>query len=1624
MADEKVTIKIEVRSDDGAIDKTRRKLERLSGAEGRHYKKNSALASKGSSDIKNYGKNTSDVLNNGSRKWKKHFDSLDKGMKAFGSGLLKLVAMSAKMAAIEIGAMGLAMVAVHGAFLLGKGLAKMYQVAMQGAAAGIAGLAIAAGTAAAAMRENQAAMFAFSQTGHKELGNGLNQTRAAMRMLTHDADMAAVGVDNLNAAYGEIVNKSGKFNAGSAKMLKGLMDFASAGQDLKTGTKAAATLVAELQNVKGTYDSIKSAAKGLGPQMTKALEAYEKAGGAKKGKAGLVEAITSGKLAELGGVVGQFDAVNSTLINQAKALFTNIKNEFGDFGQQFLEPVKYEFKQVGAIIKATLQRLSGEFGTFANSGFLENISVVVEKIANGTVNIIRKYLPAAQGMFKRFGDWWDKFTSGWKRMVEYLRPLQDGARVIEDMLKNVMIPIWDELKGKFGAFNRNLQKYRQDFENFGTAVGNLVVKVMQYGSEVQQIFFESLPFINKVIDGVTTLIEHFTSFLGGFKKVTGVVEKFLGGKGFGNFMLLAGLITYGKKMKGAAGGFVSGTSMSGIREAANMKITAGVVNINGKPVASYGRPGVAGHTTATTATGGTVTRGMTPTSGGGPYPGVTPGRPGAPGFASGGVPAAMTSVAGAANMASTALTTLAGVASGGSRASAGGALRGPNGGHLIRSGKYKGQEILQQRVGNQNPRYIYGGPGTGPVDQAQLRASGKEFRSGVFVPKEYRVDEKGRKRFTAHGRIINRRERFFRGIGEGQKLGATGYVGDGAVKTRFDRAFARANNGLGGRLGRGADWMRDRQIARSQYLGPDGTPGPRPGKGPWKLSSNKLNGPGTSIFGKRADKFYNGSFYNNWLSPTSNIGQHGPIEPRTGVGRAISNIKTGTRGIRASRLGTAVLGNSKTGQKGFNSGSMAGAMGTAVGMQLLSSKMDESAQGSMALGSSIAMMNPLAGMAVGFGGAAMNARTGKGGAVMGAAAGAAIGTMIAPGIGTAVGTVVGAIAGGIKGVFNRVKKEKEDSRAVMEGAFKTLLRDNFKVAGVAIANQQGVGESAIAKVMPQYLAQIGAIGDKARATQSGGMSPIDFVKDMYANQRSYGITMDEKQYGDMLKQPQSAIDYALKTEQNQGVVGTALTADYKKRLTELQKITGMSEMEIENLARTLDVNLMDSTVSWTQTLKDLGQTMVKTGAEMRGMQTDVFVSGLTKFDDAIKTMEAPKILNEKAAAFRDLLDAGAAGDSDIASFFRDIAVDSQALAGGGLRGALKLKEVYGVGGTAYAQQADGAKGYLYGKEQQVLGSTGGQTMLNYTDDAILKTSKNLAGFVNNQLLTGTGEGENRYAVNADLFGGALSRLDPNIAGKIEGALLSGDLFAGVDMTNIAQVEERLKAYDPSLTAGAIGLQSIASDKDMASSLGEIANMPDDLKAVFDGFISEYKAFFTSEATTPEWFTKEAFKELIESMDTSSPRGKGIGDTTSSRLSQTLGRHSMMDSALVGKRTITSAYRTAGLGSPSSDHIMGRAYDLTGQNLGGYSKMVHANGGFAEFHGVNSNRHLHVVPGPGIGDTMVPKRMSSGSQGGATANTTNSYVINVEGGTGASAEAIATLTMRKIKLMQDNERQRS
>ena len=599
---EDVLIKIKVVSDDSAIDKTRHKLERIGRSEGTSRGRDEkALASK-TKKLKDYEGKETKLLDNTSRKWKHHFDSVDKMVVGYGKSLIKFVAMSAKMAALEIVGLSAAMLAVHATFVAGQFIMKAYRGAMHIAAGGVAGLVIALGTAAAAMREQQAAMYAYTSSfaQRTEFKNNLNSARVNMRMLTHDTEMASVGAAELTAAYGEIYNKSKKFDANSVNLLKGLMDFASAGQDIKAGTKAASTLVGELQRVKTTadkvgssYGSIKTAALALGPAMKLALQKWEaenkKIGTGEKGKKALMEAITSGKLAELGGVTGQFAAVNGTLLNMAKGYFAQLKNQFGDFGQSFLAPVKRELDQVFKIVTKTILRMQGQLGEFgAGNGFIDKVSVVVEKISNFFVNLMRNYLPGTIGMFSKIGDWWRMFMVGFNNIKEKLRPLIDGAKVLEQMLKNVFAPIWETVKDKFGDFRQELLDMKPAVEDFGTKVGTLIGKIMEYGGEVRKIFFQALPFINKIIDGVTVLVEQFTSLVGFVQKFT----KGLGGfdSGMGSFGLFATLFNAGRGAANNPGGWIQGESMSGIREVANMKLTAGVVNIDGRDIAHYGDP--------------------------------------------------------------------------------------------------------------------------------------------------------------------------------------------------------------------------------------------------------------------------------------------------------------------------------------------------------------------------------------------------------------------------------------------------------------------------------------------------------------------------------------------------------------------------------------------------------------------------------------------------------------------------------------------------------------------------------------------------------------------------------------------------------------------------------------------------------------------------------------------------------------------------------------------------------------------------------------------------------------------------------------------------------------------------
>jgi hypothetical protein len=162
--------------------------------------------------------------------------------------------------------------------------------------------------------------------------------------------------------------------------------------------------------------------------------------------------------------------------------------------------------------------------------------------------------------------------------------------------------------------------------------------------------------------------------------------------------------------------------------------------------------------------------------------------------------------------------------------------------------------------------------------------------------------------------------------------------------------------------------------------------------------------------------------------------------------------------------------------------------------------------------------------------------------------------------------------------------------------------------------------------------------------------------------------------------------------------------------------------------------------------------------------------------------------------------------------------------------------------------------------------------------------------------------------------------------------------------------------------------------------------------------------------------------LLEAQGVKVGNNPGPGDTTSSRLAATMASHARFNGMIAGKRAVTSSLRSWGLGSINSDHASGNAYDLTGQNLGAYQKLVNDQGGFAEFHSAGG-RHLHVVPGPGVpaGDSATPAMSGVAVSYSGPSNPTYNITVN---GANASPEQIAMAVMAKIEAKQRTSRERS
>lgn len=1560
-----------------------------------------------------------------SKKWKKSFDMIDSMVKMTGKGMTKFLGLAIKGVILEMVGLAAAMLATHALFASGRFLVKAYHGAMQLVAGGAAAMTMALGAAAAAMREQQAAMYAYRGKGAAGVGSSMNQTRMAMRNLHADANLAVLGVEGLNKAFA-VMSKSmnsQQINA-SNKSLKALMDFGSAGQDPQQTIEQVAAVVAALNNQKKSLADVKAEAGKLGPEMQKALKDTK----FKQTKEGFKEALLSGLFAEKGGVTGQFAQINNTLIGQLKSYMTLLKTEFADFGDQFLEPTKGAFEEIFVILKRDLAKISAVIQqTMGFDGVTNGMVTAVDKLSTWMVKTMREFLPKASGMFKKISEWMNDTSQAWKRMVDYLRPLQDGARVLERALK----PVGSALKAgasNLWLFNDLLKKNEGEVLAFGEALGGMITKGSELFMNLKKGFFDLLPFLTKIMNMVAQIFGMMSTML-------------TGGMGKGLMTTLAPLLAF--SLAGRAMGKVTGKMAPEARRltTSQMNVTAGTVSIGGTPVSGPGGSGPGG------SRPGGASRGPVGPGGKGTavYPSLSSGaKIGTPATTAGGSPYMIGAQRNTAFI--------------GQRGIAGMSATG----HVTDMGYDARRSSFN--VGNR--------PGSDAYDQKSLSA----FRGGGAVT----LDPFSR--YTAGSAA---------GMGKALHMdGAAASWYDERKAQRTTNAANRQHNaalagmtpemraqaeglGLGAKAVRGSAF-KDQNQAMIDSVSKTGLKGYGAAQGVMGLLSGGRYDPNMQSMGKRfnadgtvmQESYETGGYKKDASGKImkdadgkriKNTGMRDVMGPTTGGivdvasmrQEAIARYKnsqlsidedgtgrTGKMQQRAEKLRLARdLNRINRNETKFGAASnkfgksMGGKMGASMGLGIASQYAPEEMQGAMALGGVVSQFDARAGLAVAGLGGAMNADGAGAGLMAGAAGGAALGSYLGP-HGALAGAVIGGLAGAFKGMINAGKYEAKRAKDAMKNNMAEVFKSVVKVgAGNFFRSQdklqaiqdaggnassmtdrgsfEGVGAGYLKKaagIKAMVTGNIQGIKGQGLTTKQTAANKA-LLEQVLNEQEKMGVVTTEKERRDMFKNSnttRAALEEA-------GTVGKEETAAYKmqdrvitNRLDQFVKMSGKSIPELEEMAHTLGFDLYDTTIKFTDALKGMGMAAMKTSQEMKNVFTDIFLDSSNAFRKKREAKEAQRAITSSSQGFADQMEFGgldkegktAATDEYFENYF---AQSLNAAGGDPVEAFLTTQNLFGKGaeGGAFAKGAtfegmgadvlsnETLKKELADQQTQMIAAASTQVSAGLTGANFAGDSKQITG----QLTSMSQNDPEKFAEFLRKMQSGSLNFQPGEGQGIE-SVLKGMGLSGVTATALT---------DLTGDGGAKDLDQVAD---------RMGNATTEFKKAVEQFTSSTGDFFKGKTDKPTWWDEKPswYK------DTSTPRG----DTTSSRLSQTMARHRDMNSQLTGKRTVTSAWRNHSLGSINSDHVTGKAYDLTGQNLGQYQRLVHANGGFAEFHGTLADRHLHVVPGSGYGDSSVPSmsKVSSNGSSGKTSSNSMNVTLNVSGGT-SSPEQIANIVMMKL-----------
>lgn len=712
------------------------------------------------------------------------------------------------------------------------------------------------------------------------------------------------------------------------------------------------------------------------------------------------------------------------------------------------------------------------------------------------------------------------------------------------------------------------------------------------------------------------------------------------------------------------------------------------------------------------------------------------------------------------------------------------------------------------------------------------------------------------------------------------------------------------------------------------------------------------------------------------------------------VQRANPNAKTGMKrrlgGKMAMLKGGFSLGGLLAGQ----------AISSFAQSDMAPSFMRENA-GAIGMGANLMAINPMLGLGAMGAGTLFNLAKGTGartkaggigtGALSGAAVGAAVGSFI-PVIGTGVGAVVGAMIGGVVGYFGGDKAE----RMVAKEAAKSL---------------QGKTLNAITSSLIKGYTNEALVSAGELQTASA-----NYDKMSNAERKSY-ITKLERQgvitatQGERARRHTGTFGNELRTLSTDTMAATTATINqFDAVINGLKGTTGKSTKELLALAQSMNVNLYDPTLKLEDAITKLGLKMDLTAEGLAQSGTDAILRANRVFDEMFKQEKITSAMN---AAGRGIYGAGGGSRNDYIDYMQKT---TEFLASKNPNNPLlqlySFQRMFGEGGTLFTGTGQLA---TVGRENFVKNAGPEYQKLVNAQATNLATAR--GGGIMQQIAASGLE----FKDGAAGFQGLRGQLEAMYKSKDpatqkKAMQLENFLASGASLgSNSAQIAKTLLSFG-------IDLSKIDSNL-VTSTAGTLADqLSDQQKELQNALVSAIGTGFDDK---PEWWDQApAWWNTKPGGDTYSPRAGRVGDTVTSRLGRTLSRHNYFNSMLTGKRSITSSWRQTGLGSPSSDHVTGNAYDLVGQNLGQYATMVNKAGGFAEFHGAAGSRHLHVVPpSTPVGDTGTSRIGQMAPSAIALAPQQSSVTINVYASEGQSEQEIARVVMNEISKAQRNYRER-